>query len=97
MRLALYQGRVEVAVCGRRERQNRELCERIREAGGRAHGYAVDLRDFRALAEFFQQIAMDHPPVACLVVRHRDCDAGGWRHSSMSAAGSMMAGTFEKL
>jgi hypothetical protein len=40
---------------------------------------------------------MDHPPVACLVVRHRDCDAGGWRHSSMSAAGSMMAGTFEKL
>ncbi|MNP56809.1 hypothetical protein D3C76_1515660 [compost metagenome] len=55
MRLALYQGRVEVAVCGRRERQNRELCERIREAGGRAHGYAVDLRDFRALAEFFSR------------------------------------------
>jgi NAD(P)-dependent dehydrogenase (short-subunit alcohol dehydrogenase family) len=57
----------EVVFCGRREMRNRELCERIREAGGQAHGYAVDLRDSRALAEFFQQIAMDHSPVNCLI------------------------------
>jgi len=57
----------EVVFCGRREMRNRELCERIREAGRQAHGYAVDLRDSRALAEFFQQIAMDHSPVNCLI------------------------------
>lgn len=57
----------EVVVCGRRDEQNRELCQRIREAGGVGHGYAVDLRDSRELAECFRIIAINHPPVTCLV------------------------------
>jgi NAD(P)-dependent dehydrogenase (short-subunit alcohol dehydrogenase family) len=57
----------EVIVCGRRQVQNMALCERIREAGGRAYGYTVDLRDPQALAEFFQRIAIDHSSIDCLV------------------------------
>ncbi|QVM94950.1 SDR family oxidoreductase [Pseudomonas sp. SORT22] len=57
----------EVVICGRRKAHNHDLCERIRVAGGRALGYAVDLRDARALADVFQQIALNHSPVTCLV------------------------------
>jgi len=57
----------EVVVCGRRGEQNRGVCDRIREAGGVAHGYAVDLRDARELTECFRAIALNHPPVTCLV------------------------------
>ncbi|QVM89195.1 SDR family oxidoreductase [Pseudomonas entomophila] len=57
----------EVVVCGRREERNGEVCDRIRQAGGVAHGYAVDLRDSRALFDCFRRIAIDHPPVTCLV------------------------------
>ena len=57
----------EVVVCGRRDAQNREVCKRIFEAGGVAHGYAVDLRNPRQLSECFRMIASDHPPVTCLV------------------------------
>lgn len=57
----------EVVVCARRGEQSEDLCQRIREAGGVAHGYAVDLRDARALSECFRLIAINHPPVRCLV------------------------------
>lgn len=57
----------QVIICGRRDEQNREVCQRIHEAGGVAHGYAVDLRDARQLSECFCMIASDHPPVTCLV------------------------------
>lgn len=57
----------DVVVCGRRSAQNIELCERIRQTGAVAHGYAVDLRDARALNECFRVIALEHPPLACLV------------------------------
>ena len=57
----------EVVVCGRRDELNRDVCQRIREAGGVAHGYAVDLRDSQALSECFRTIAANHPPLTCLV------------------------------
>lgn len=57
----------EVVVCGRRSEQNREVCERIRQVGGVAHAYAVDLRDAGELSECFRAIAQNHPPVTCLV------------------------------
>lgn len=57
----------EVIVCGRRDAQNRKVCQRIHKAGGVAHSYAVDLRDAHQLIECFRMIASDHPPVTCLV------------------------------
>lgn len=57
----------EVLVCGRRQTQNRALCERIRATGGKAYDFAVDLRDARASAAFFQQIDQHHPAISCLV------------------------------
>ncbi|MGE8059177.1 SDR family NAD(P)-dependent oxidoreductase [Pseudomonas sp. NPDC089547] len=57
----------EVVICGRRGTLNREVCERIHEAGGVAHSYTVDLRDARQLSECFRMIKSDHSPVACLV------------------------------
>ncbi|WP_445572050.1 SDR family NAD(P)-dependent oxidoreductase [Pseudomonas sp. E102] len=57
----------EVIVCGRRRAQNIALCERILDAGGRAYGYEVDLRDPQALGDFFRRVATDHSSVNCLV------------------------------
>lgn len=57
----------DVVICARREVRNAELCERIREFGGRALYYTVDLRDPAALQAAFQQISNDHPVIDCLV------------------------------
>lgn len=56
-----------VIVCGRDHVRNLRVCEGINREMACAHSYAVDLRSPTELTDLFKQLALDHPPINCLV------------------------------